>query len=264
MKAWGWISTRISLGNALKNAFEETIMKNVSINQFRSFKWRNKVQNWNLCKKLSKISHFEKFDFWSKIKVNWSRVKVDGYMVRVGSAFPSQVTKRAAEPLTSSYYVSLTWPRACVACWCGMMTSTSVFQCMTTCTDRGDETDTRAVRVGACDVVWLPDSQPKWIMGQQGHLGNACGWDPSWESRIFNSVCESSKSRYPHVLAHAAAIGGWVSGFWSQYAVKHVCLVGFIKRRLDVHRSDRERHRLLGCWILTQHRAMVAARCRGV
>ena len=71
-------------------------------------------------KKLSKISHFEKFDFWSKVnakvKVNWSRVKVDRYMVRVGSAFLSQVTKRAAEPLTSSYYVSLTWPRACVAC----------------------------------------------------------------------------------------------------------------------------------------------------
>ena len=38
-----------------------------------------------------------------------------------------------------------------------------------------------------------------------------------------------------------AAVGGLVSGFWSRYAVEHVCLVGFIRRRLDVHRSDRER-----------------------
>ena len=35
-----------------------------------------------------------------------------------------------------------------------------------------------------------------------------------------------------------AAVGGRVSGFWSLYAVEHVCLVGFIRRRLDVHRSD--------------------------
>ena len=46
--------------------------------------------------------------------------------------------------------------------------------------------------------------------------------------------------------------------------MEHVCGVGFIRQRLDVHRSDRERHELLSCWILTQHRAMVAARCRGV
>ena len=28
--------------------------------------------------------------------------------------------------------------------------------------------------------------------------------------------------------------------------MEHVCLVGFIRRRLDVHRSDWERHELLG------------------
>ena len=28
--------------------------------------------------------------------------------------------------------------------------------------------------------------------------------------------------------------------------MEHVCLVSFIKQRFDVHRSDRERHRLLG------------------
>ena len=35
-----------------------------------------------------------------------------------------------------------------------------------------------------------------------------------------------------------AAVGGRVLGFWSRYAVEHVYLVGFIRRRLDVHISD--------------------------
>ena len=66
------------------------------------------------------------------------------------------------------------------------------------------------------------------------------------------------------MVTRAAAVGGRIPGFWSRYAVERVCLVSFIRQRLDVHRPDRERHGLLGCWILTQHRAMVATRCRGV
>ena len=48
------------------------------------------------------------------------------------------------------------------------------------------------------------------------------------------------------MVAYAATIGGRVPGFWSRYAVEQVCLVGFIRRRLVVHRFDRERHELLG------------------
>ena len=48
------------------------------------------------------------------------------------------------------------------------------------------------------------------------------------------------------MVAHADAVGGLVPGFWSQYAMDQVCLVGFIRRRLVVHRFDRERHELLG------------------
>ena len=48
------------------------------------------------------------------------------------------------------------------------------------------------------------------------------------------------------MVARATAVRGQVPGFCSRYAVEHFCLVGFIRRRLDVHRSDRERHRLLG------------------
>ena len=41
------------LEDAMNNAFEETTMKNVPIDQFWSFKRRNGVQNRNLCEKLS-------------------------------------------------------------------------------------------------------------------------------------------------------------------------------------------------------------------
>ena len=37
-----------------------------------------------------------------------------------------------------------------------------------------------------------------------------------------------------------------ISGFSSREAEEHVCCVGFDRRRLDVHISDRERHELLG------------------
>ena len=48
------------------------------------------------------------------------------------------------------------------------------------------------------------------------------------------------------MVARAAIVRGRVLGFWSRYAMEQVCLVGFIKRRLVVHKFDRERHRLLG------------------
>ena len=62
---------------------------------------------------------------------------------------------------------------------------------------------------------------------------------------------------------------GWVLGdrisvFWSWEVVEHVCGVGFIRRSLDLRRFDKLSHSLLGCWILTQHKAMVAARYRRV
>ena len=73
MKVWGWISMKRSLGHALKNAFEETTMKNMPIDQFRNFKWRNGVQNRNLREKLSKIGPFGNFDFWSKVNAKESK-----------------------------------------------------------------------------------------------------------------------------------------------------------------------------------------------
>ena len=62
MKAWGWISMKTSLGDALKNTFEEATMKNMPIDQFRSFKWRNGVQNWNLHEKLNISNNSYHFD----------------------------------------------------------------------------------------------------------------------------------------------------------------------------------------------------------
>ena len=72
-----------SLEDAMNKAFEETTMKNVPIDQFRSFKQRNRVQNWNLRKKLSKIGPVGNFDFWSKVNAKSQsqlpKVKVNRY-----------------------------------------------------------------------------------------------------------------------------------------------------------------------------------------
>ena len=64
--------------------------------------------------------------------------------------------------------------------------------------------------------------------------------------------------------ARATFSGDQTFGFFSREAVGHVCMVGFVRQRLDVHKSEKLSHSLLGCWILTQHKAMVAARCHGV
>ena len=87
-----------SLENAMNKAFEETTMKNVPIDQYWSFKRRNRAQNWNLREKLSKIGPVRNFDFWSKVNAksqNQSQL-VQGQsqriLVRVGSGFSGRVT----------------------------------------------------------------------------------------------------------------------------------------------------------------------------
>ena len=66
------------------------------------------------------------------------------------------------------------------------------------------------------------------------------------------------------MVARAAFSKDQTSGFFSREVVGHVSVVGFVRRRLDVHKSKKLSHGLLGCWILAQHKAMVVARCRGV
>ena len=46
--------------------------------------------------------------------------------------------------------------------------------------------------------------------------------------------------------ARGKALGDRISGFWSREILEHVCGVGFVRRGLDLRRSDRERHGLLG------------------
>ena len=109
---------RRSLGDVLKNAFEETTMKNMPIDQFRSLKCRNGAQNRNLCKKLSKIGPFGNFNFWSKVN---AKVKVNKGQSQLVHGQSQQlqclgrVTDWVAETLTSSYDVALTWIRAYMA-----------------------------------------------------------------------------------------------------------------------------------------------------
>ena len=53
------------------------------------------------------------------------------------------------------------------------------------------------------------------------------------------------------MVARAAAVGGQIPGLWSRNVVERVCLVSFIRQRLDVHRSDKLSHSLLGLRIWT-------------
>ena len=47
-----------------------------------------------------------------KVKVNWSRVKVNRYWFGSVPSFRVGVTGQTVDPLTSSYDVSMTWTRA--------------------------------------------------------------------------------------------------------------------------------------------------------
>ena len=55
-----------------------------------------------------------------------------------------------------------------------------------------------------------------------------------------------SQSHFPRVVVCVAADGGRVPGLSLQEVVEHVCGVGFIRGSLDLHKSDMERHILLG------------------
>ena len=54
------------------------------------------------------------------------------------------------------------------------------------------------------------------------------------------------RSYLQHVVARELAVESQVSGFLSWEVVEHVCSVGFIKRSLDLRRSDKLSYGLLG------------------
>ena len=43
------------------------------------------------------------------------------------------------------------------------------------------------------------------------------------------------------MVARVVADGDRVHGFWSREAIKHVCVIGFIRRKLDAHKSEKSR-----------------------
>ena len=52
--------------------------------------------------------------------------------------------------------------------------------------------------------------------------------------------------------ARGRASGDRISGFCSREVVEHVCGFGFVRQSLDLHRSDKLSHGLLGLRIWTQ------------
>ena len=116
MKAWGWISMRRSLGDAVKNVFRRN--------------HNEECANWPILElQMKKMS--PKLEFTRKTEQNrpcwkfWLLVKsqrksqsqlVHGQsqqiLVQVGSEFPGWVTGRVVELLMSSYDMSLMWIKA--------------------------------------------------------------------------------------------------------------------------------------------------------
>ena len=54
------------------------------------------------------------------------------------------------------------------------------------------------------------------------------------------------------MVAHVAAVGGQVPGFWSRYAVELVYGFGFVRQSLDLRKTNKLSHGLLGLKIWTQ------------
>ena len=113
--------------------------------------------------------------FWLLVKVNLSRVKVNGYMVRVGFEFSKSSTNQAAKTLTHPNDVALTWTKADmdVLAWLltwsddiirwRQMTSVAVFrrvaEACDVCQRVEEKPETWEVLGGACEVEWRVESQ---------------------------------------------------------------------------------------------------------
>ena len=126
---------------------------------------------------------------------------------------------------------------------------------------RGKDLYMQAARVSAIDGR---TSRVLQIAEQWGRYGDTCGYDLT-VSRDFWWHMGTFRGCLWRVVARELAVEGQVSRFLSREVLEHVCGVGFIRRSRDLHRSKELSHGFAWvCWILTQHRAMVAARCRGV
>ena len=65
----------------------------------------------------------------------------------------------------------------------------------------------------------------------------SCATNRSVESKIHERRVRLSSELQPRVKARAYSDGGRIPRFLSRYAVEYVCVVGFIRRRLNLHRS---------------------------
>ena len=202
--------------------------------------------------------------------VNQKSRLVNSYTVHVGSGFLGLVTDWAVEPLTSYNDMSMTWTRANVDVLAGLlmwiddviiwrqMTSVGFFWRVVGAWDnhcRVQENPEISRRVEA--RVSAVESQISSIGISAIDMAN--GWAAHEE--IVAAHRRKSQGLCLHVEACMIAYGCWNSRFFSREADKHVCIVGFVKRRLDLHRFDRERHRLLGLKDLDTPMSMAAAWC---
>ena len=122
---------------SLEFTFEEIMMKNVPIDLFRSFKWRNGVQNWNLHEKKEQNRSFQKFYFLSMVNAKGQSqrvvVKVNGAVtgqirdILVGLVRVNRVKDDAMLTWRLADVAMLAWRLTCLRLtWLSMMSSKDV------------------------------------------------------------------------------------------------------------------------------------------
>ena len=162
------------------------MMKNVPNDQFWCFKWRNKVQNRNLCEKLSKIGRFGNFNFWSKVytKVKFNKgqsqlVKtVKGQLLANVLHGPGWFRVKSQIKLQSRWChhdnVALTWTRANMARACMALANVNKW-----C--HGWHQKNVDILLRRMHGTW----RRRRMTGSLEQQSNTCDHNPIWESRIL-------------------------------------------------------------------------------
>ena len=164
-------------------------------------------------------------------------------LVRVGSGFPSRVTGRVVDLLTSSYDVSLTWTRADVDVLAWLLTwSDDVIQHQQQISARGRSV---CVHRRVEDKLETQVAHAKVVDHQILRPSRSVDEEAVMAVRVYGhdlEVRESEAARgiFPKTTeARGTASGDRISWFFLRETEEHACVVGFFRRRLDLHRSVR-------------------------
>ena len=125
---------------------------------------------------------------------------------------------------------------------------------------RGKDPETQAAHVGACEHDRRSD-----FSSFADRRAVRPTWRRVWLWSNYVSRFLTARGDIPKTTeARGRVSSDRISKFWSREVVEHVCGFGFVRQCLDLRRSDKLSHDLLGLRIWIQQWAMAATRCYGV